>query len=77
MRSRSQSEWRDYKVTDRDLVADNSIVLMTECDGCRVSTEANIWKIGARLADDLAESQALAVLERSLIAPAQTTGSDT
>jgi hypothetical protein len=52
MRSKSPEEWKDYNVTARDLVADSSVTLSILCRGCNLTTEANIWKIGARLADD-------------------------
>lgn len=52
MRSRPESEWRDYNVTARDLVADSSIYILFDCRGCRVMRETSVWRIGARLADD-------------------------
>lgn len=36
----------------RDLVADGSVYISFSCDGCRAIREADVWRIGARLADD-------------------------
>lgn len=52
MRARSESDWKDYNVTARDLIVDSEIYITFSCAGCRMIREANVWKIGARLADD-------------------------
>src|SRR5690606_9214314 len=39
-------------VTARDLVVWRDIVISAFCEGCRVTREMNVWRIGARLADD-------------------------
>lgn len=52
MRAKPVEEWRDYNVTARDLVQDGSTTLSIYCRGCNLTTEANVWKIGSRLADE-------------------------
>lgn len=52
MRARPETDWKDYNVTARDLVADSEVYITFSCLGCRLIKEANVWKIGARLADD-------------------------
>ena len=45
-------EWTAATVTARDLVVWRDIVVSAFCEGCRVTREMNVWRIGARLADD-------------------------
>lgn len=52
MRSKPPEQWTPETVTARDLVTDSSITVLLHCEGCRLSREMNIWKVGARLADD-------------------------
>lgn len=49
---RPPEEWTAENVTARDLVVWRDIVVSVFCGGCRVSREMNVWRIGARLADD-------------------------
>lgn len=49
---RPPEEWTAENVTARDLVVWRDIVVSAYCEGCRVSREMNVWRIGARLADD-------------------------
>ena len=49
---RPPEEWTAENVTARDLVVWRDIVVSAYCKGCRVSREMNVWRIGARLADD-------------------------
>lgn len=49
---RSPEEWTAENVTARDLVVWRDIVVSAFCEGCRVTREMNVWRIGARLADD-------------------------
>lgn len=49
---RPPEEWTAENVTARDLVVWRDIVVSAFCEGCRVSREMNVWRIGARLADD-------------------------
>lgn len=49
---RPPEEWTAEQVTARDIVPYRDIVLMLCCDGCRITREVNVWRIGARLADD-------------------------
>ena len=49
---RPPEEWTAENVTARDLVVWRDIVLSVQCEGCRLSKEMNVWRIGARLADD-------------------------
>lgn len=49
---RPPEEWIAESVTARDLVVWRDIVMSAFCEGCRVTREMNVWRIGARLADD-------------------------
>lgn len=49
---RPPEEWTAATVTARDLVVWRDIVVFAFCEGCRVTREMNVWRIGARLADD-------------------------
>ncbi|MBK1974779.1 hypothetical protein JIX58_03340 [Brevundimonas diminuta] len=49
---RPPEEWTAATVTARDLVVWRDIVVSAFCEGCRVTREMNVWRIGARLADD-------------------------
>lgn len=49
---RPPEDWTAENVTARDLVVWRDIVVSAYCEGCRVSREMNVWRIGARLADD-------------------------
>lgn len=49
---RAPEEWTPENVTAHDLVVWRDIVLSVLCEGCRLSKEMNVWRIGARLADD-------------------------
>lgn len=49
---RPPEEWTAERVTARDIVPWRDIVLSIWCDGCQTTREMNIWRIGARLADD-------------------------
>lgn len=51
MDARPISEWKDWNVTARDVVAHGDVVVYVECNGCRRVTAMNIWKVGNRLAD--------------------------
>ncbi|WP_436355690.1 hypothetical protein [Brevundimonas sp. CEF1] len=44
-------DWKAETVTARDVVAHRDVVLSINCEGCRLDTEVNVWKIGMRLAD--------------------------
>lgn len=44
--------WTPETVTARDLVSDSAVTVLVTCEGCRTYREMNIWKVGARLADD-------------------------
>ena len=48
----SRDNWTPEHLTPRDVVVDRQIVVDVRCSGCRFSTEMNVWKIGARMADD-------------------------
>ncbi|KIC59776.1 hypothetical protein RM53_05090 [Brevundimonas nasdae] len=52
MKSKPPELWTPETVTARDLVTDSAITVLVSCDGCRTNREMNIWKVGARLADD-------------------------
>ncbi|WP_155988110.1 hypothetical protein [Brevundimonas sp. EAKA] len=45
------TEWKDWNVSARDIVADGEVSVMIHCDGCRRVSSMNIWKVGGRLAD--------------------------
>ncbi len=49
---RPPEEWIAEQVTARDIGPYRDIVLMLWCDGCLIAREVNVWRIGARLADD-------------------------
>lgn len=49
---RPPEEWTAERVTPRDIVPYRDIVLSIWCEGCRTTRELNVWRIGARLADD-------------------------
>ncbi|WP_198398747.1 hypothetical protein [Brevundimonas diminuta] len=44
---RAPEEWPPENVTARDLVVWRDIVVSAFCEGCRVSREMNVWRIGA------------------------------
>lgn len=44
--------WTAETLTARDVVAYRDVVLSIHCPGCNTIREVNVWKIGARLADD-------------------------
>lgn len=52
MKSKPPELWTPETVTARDLVTDSAITVLVTCEGCRTHREMNIWKVGARLADD-------------------------
>lgn len=47
-----RDNWTPERLTPRDVVVDRDIVITADCSGCRFIFEMNVWKIGARLADD-------------------------
>lgn len=44
---RPPEEWTAENVTARDVVVWRDIVVSAFCEGCRVSREMNVWRIGA------------------------------
>lgn len=44
-------DWKAETLTARHIVAQRDVVLSIHCQGCRLITEADAWKVGARLAD--------------------------
>lgn len=44
--------WTPERLTPRDVVVDRQVVIYARCSGCGFSTEMNVWRIGARMADD-------------------------
>lgn len=48
--------WTAETLTARDVVAYRDVVLSIHCPGCNIIREVNVWKIGARLADDPLQS---------------------
>lgn len=48
--------WTAETLTARDVVAYRDVVLSIHCLGCNIIREVNVWKIGARLADDPLQS---------------------
>nr|WP_314187446.1 hypothetical protein [uncultured Brevundimonas sp.] len=52
MKSKPPELWTPETVTARDLVSDSAVTVLVTCEGCRTYREMNIWKVGARLADD-------------------------
>lgn len=47
-----KDNWTPERLTPRDVVVDRDITITADCSGCRYIVEVNVWKIGARLADD-------------------------
>lgn len=43
--------WTADRVTARDVVSHRDVHLLFWCEGCRITTHFDVWKIGARLAD--------------------------
>lgn len=48
----NRDNWTPERLTPRDVVVDQQIVVSASCSGCRYTVEMNVWKIGARMADD-------------------------
>ena len=48
----NRDNWTPERLTPRDVVVDGRIVVSASCSGCRYIVEMNVWRIGARLADD-------------------------
>lgn len=48
----NRDNWTPERLTPRDVVVDRQIVISASCSGCRYIVEMNVWRIGARLADD-------------------------
>ncbi len=48
----NRDNWTPERLTPRDVVMDRQVVVEARCSGCRVSTQLNVWTIGARMADD-------------------------
>jgi hypothetical protein len=44
--------WTPERLTPRDVVVDRQIVVSAKCSGCLYTVELNVWRIGARIADD-------------------------
>ncbi|WP_312145389.1 hypothetical protein [Brevundimonas sp.] len=44
--------WTAETLTARDVVPYADVTLSIHCIGCKLIRELNVWKIGARLADD-------------------------
>lgn len=47
-----RDNWTPERLTPRDVVMDREVVIYARCSGCCFSTEMNVWRIGARMADD-------------------------
>lgn len=52
----NRDNWTPERLTPRDVVIDRQIVVSISCSGCRYIVEMNVWRIGARLADDPLQS---------------------
>ncbi|ASE38428.1 hypothetical protein [Brevundimonas vesicularis] len=48
----NRDNWTPERLTPRDVVVDRQIVISASCSGCRYIVEMNVWRIGARMADD-------------------------
>lgn len=46
------ARWTPQRLTARDVVAHRNLVLSFYCQGCHLTVEFDVWKVGARLADD-------------------------
>lgn len=46
------SRWTAETLTARHVVVHRDVTLTINCVGCRLLVELNVWKIGARLADE-------------------------
>ncbi|WP_303719579.1 hypothetical protein [Brevundimonas naejangsanensis] len=46
------ARWTPERLTARDVVAHRDVALSFYCQGCRMTVEFDVWKVGARLADD-------------------------
>lgn len=51
-----RDNWTPERLTPRDAVIDPQIVVSAICSGCRYIVEIDVWRIGARLADDPIQS---------------------
>lgn len=51
-----RDNWTPERLTPRDTVVDPQIVVSAMCSGCRYIVEIDVWRIGARLADDPIQS---------------------
>lgn len=55
----NRENWTPERLTPRDVVVDGQIVVAVNCSGCRYIVEMNVWRIGARLADEPFQSMRL------------------
>lgn len=46
------ARWTPERLSARDVVAHRDLVLSFYCRGCHLTVEFDVWKVGARLADD-------------------------